>query len=90
MKIKDVIFDNRKKIRLTQEQLADQLNVSSKTVSNWERGVSYPDILLIAKICNVLNISINEFFQVEDVNEIEGKIEYDYKAIDKFKTSMII
>ena len=29
-------------------------------------------------------------FSSRDVKEIEGKIEYDYKAIDKFKTSMII
>ena len=38
--MKDIIYENRKKKQLTQEQLADLLNVSNKTVSKWERGVS--------------------------------------------------
>lgn len=45
--IKDVIYENRKKKQLTQEQLADQLNVSNKTISKWERGLGYPDILIL-------------------------------------------
>lgn len=39
--MKDIIYYNRKKKQLTQEQLADLLNISNKTVSKWERGVSH-------------------------------------------------
>lgn len=42
--MKDVIYQSRKKKHLTQEQLADLLNVSNKTVSKWERGIGYPDV----------------------------------------------
>ena len=39
-KIGKVIYDLRIERRLTQKQLADELNISDKTVSKWERGDS--------------------------------------------------
>lgn len=65
--IKDIIYENRKKKQLTQEQLADLLNVSNKTVSKWERGLSYPDILLIPNLAKILDISISELFDSNDI-----------------------
>lgn len=41
----------------TQKQLAELLYVDHSTVSKWERGLSYPDITLISKICGLLSIS---------------------------------
>lgn len=90
MNIRTIIFENRKKQNYTQEQLADKLNISSKSVSNWERGVSYPDILLIPKLCELLAITTNEFFEVEDIKRVEGKNILDDKKLNKFKVSMII
>lgn len=90
MKIKEIIYNNRKKINYTQQELADKLNVSSKTISNWERGISYPDILIVPKLCETLNISINQLYDVDDIVEIDGKIEYDEKQIGSFRTKMII
>ena len=40
-KIGKVIYELRTERRLTQKQLADELNISDKTVSKWERGVSH-------------------------------------------------
>ena len=40
----EIISTNRKKQRLTQKALADQLNVTDKAVSKWERNVARPDI----------------------------------------------
>lgn len=90
MKIKDVIYESRKKNQMTQEQLATKIEVSNKTVSNWERGVSYPDILIVPKLCEVLGITINELFDVEDVKKIDGKIEYDKKTLLKFRTTFLL
>lgn len=45
----------------TQKQLAELLYVDHSTVSKWERGLSYPDITLISKICGLLSISEHEF-----------------------------
>ena len=44
----------------SQKDLAEMLFVTEGAVSKWERGVSYPDITLIADICRVLNISEHE------------------------------
>ncbi len=44
----------------SQKDLAEMLFVTESAVSKWERGVSYPDITLIADICRVLDISEHE------------------------------
>lgn len=43
--------------KLTQEQLAEAVNVSKKTVQNWESGKSKPSIDKIEGICTVLGVS---------------------------------
>ena len=54
------IANVRKEKQLTQEQLAEILNVDRTTISKWERGVSAPDISLLQQICNALDITITE------------------------------
>lgn len=51
---------------LTQKELAGQLFVTESTVSKWERGLSYPDISMVAPICAALKISEHEFFTACD------------------------
>lgn len=87
MNIKQLISINRKKKGLTQEQLANKINVSSKTVSNWERGITYPDITLIPQVCKVLEISLEEFFNVDKLNKKEKE---DINIINKFKKNLIV
>lgn len=50
----------RKEKGLTQKQLAEQINVSDKTISKWENGFSTPDTTILLDLCNVLDISVNE------------------------------
>lgn len=70
-KIGKYIADKRKALGLTQVQLAEKLNMSNKSVSKWERGVCLPDVSLYSKLCEVLGISLNEFFAGEDLLEKE-------------------
>ena len=49
----------RKKLGLTQSQLAKMLGVSAQAVSKWERGISCPDISLLDEIANALQISLS-------------------------------
>ncbi|MBQ7794014.1 MAG: helix-turn-helix domain-containing protein [Clostridia bacterium] len=49
----------RKKQGLTQQQLAEKLNVSNKAVSKWENGQGYPDIHLFPTLATLFNISID-------------------------------
>ncbi|MCL1858385.1 MAG: helix-turn-helix domain-containing protein [Oscillospiraceae bacterium] len=65
-----------KKIReeknITQEQLAEKLNVTRQAVSNWENGKTQPDIDTIIKISEILEVSVEEIIygQKKITNEI--------------------
>ncbi len=49
----------RKKNKLTQKELADQLKISDKAVSRWENGLSYPDIVQLPRISKIFGVSID-------------------------------
>ena len=51
---------------LTQQELADRLNISSKTVSRWESGVQLPDVALVPEIARVLGITVNELYGLNE------------------------
>ncbi len=57
------ISQRRKLKSMTQEQLAEKLGVSNKTVSKWETGRSMPDYSLISPLCMELDISIAELME---------------------------
>lgn len=61
----------RKEKGFTQVGLADKLNVAQNTVSNWETGVSKPDIIMAAKIAKLFNCDVSEVVNcfVEEVKE---------------------
>lgn len=69
VKIGKYIAGKRKELGLTQRQLADKLGMSDKSVSKWERGICLPDVALYAELCQILGISINEFFAGEDITK---------------------
>lgn len=68
-KIGRYIADKRKALGLTQKQVADKLGMSDKSVSKWERGICLPDVSILMTLCDMLGISINEFFAGEDIRE---------------------
>ena len=57
------IKELRQNKNLTQQELADLLYLDVSAVSKWERGVNYPDITLIPKICEVLEIDEHELIK---------------------------
>ena len=54
------IIEMRKNKNFSQEQLAETLNVSRQTISNWENGRFYPDIDALVKISKYFNISLDD------------------------------
>ena len=62
--ISETIRSRRIANRLSQRELADRLGISYQAVSKWERGVSFPDILLIPALCDALGISADELLNV--------------------------
>lgn|GEM_PF-2805818 len=54
------IKERRTALGLTQEDLAERLNVTFQAVSKWENGISMPDITLFHKLANVLELTVDE------------------------------
>ena len=54
------IVSNRKKRGLTQEELAEKLDVSSAAISKWERGISMPELTIVCKMADCFEISVDE------------------------------
>ena len=53
------VAENRKRLGMTQTQLAARLHVTDKAVSKWERGLSYPDVTLLEPLAEALSVSID-------------------------------
>ncbi|MBR3585004.1 MAG: helix-turn-helix domain-containing protein [Oscillospiraceae bacterium] len=60
----------RKEKELTQEQLAEKLNVSGRTVSRWETGSNMPDIGMLVELADFYEVSIPEIIAGERKSEI--------------------
>lgn len=73
IKIGNYIMTKRKELTLTQEQLAEKVGVSSKTISKWECGKSLPDHHIIELLCNVLKITTSELINGEDNSKNDDK-----------------
>ena len=63
------ILKKRKEKNLTQEQLAEKLGVSNKTISKWETGKCMPDYSVIKILCEELEITIAELMDGEETEE---------------------
>ncbi|MBI9012524.1 MAG: methyltransferase domain-containing protein [Clostridiales bacterium] len=55
------IAEYRKKYKMTQVELAQQLGISFQSISKWETGVAYPDIVMLTKLSDFFNVSLDEF-----------------------------
>ena len=67
-KIGKFIAKSRKEQNLTQEELAEKLNITYKAVSKWECGKSLPDASIMLDLCNILKINVNDLLSGEKVD----------------------
>ena len=89
-KIGKFIYNCRKEKKLTQEQLAEKLNTTSKSVSRWENGKNLPDFSLFKPICNELDITVNELLNGEKDKNDNGVVDYFDFQKTKYKFKIII
>ncbi|MBC8587790.1 helix-turn-helix domain-containing protein [Paratissierella segnis] len=66
MQIGEVIREYRKKKNITQEEMANRLGVTAPAVNKWENGNSQPDIMLLAPIARLLNITLDTLLSFEE------------------------
>ena len=59
----------RKESGMTQDELAEELNVTRQALSNWERGKTEPDIETLTKIAEILDVSVEELIYGEEREE---------------------
>lgn len=80
-KIAEKIKSRRINKNLTQQELADLLNVSRSTVSNWETNRNYPDLETLVKISDLLDISLDILLREEEkmVKDITNEVKQSNK-----------
>lgn len=69
VKIGQFIANCRKDKKITQEQLAEKLNISKNAVSKWERGICLMDMSLLKPLSEILEVTITELLNGERVNK---------------------
>ena len=60
------LLEKRKLYKLTQKQLADQLNISFQAVSRWEQGISIPSVDLLNDLADLFHVTVDEILKGED------------------------
>ena len=68
----------RKESNLTQEELAERLNVSRQAITKWESGDGTPDIENLKQISILFNTTIDELIKENKIVTVESKVQYSY------------
>ena len=79
------IAKKRKEKNFTQEQLAERLGVSNKTVSKWETGKCMPDYSVVKILCEELEITVAELMDGEAAEERSVRAYDDEQIMDLLK-----
>lgn len=72
--IGETIATLRKEKGMTQNELAERMNVTDKAVSKWERDLSCPDVNTISKLADILDISVKELLKTKKQDYSNNKI----------------
>lgn len=91
MKVGHFIMEKRKALGMTQQQLAERLNVSFQAISKWENGATYPNIEILKDLSTVLDVTVDEILQGSE-KQADGlsysKAGIDIAYTDTIKTEM--
>ena len=71
MQLGNQIHQLRKLSGMTQEQLAEKLNVSRQTISKWESDTTMPDLESMVRICRIFQLSLDELVLKEEESMTE-------------------
>ena len=59
-KVGKLILTLRQEKGMTQKALADEMNISDRTISKWERGIGCPDVSLLRELSAILEVNIEK------------------------------
>ena len=77
------IAQYRKEKGMTQEGLAEQLNISPQAVSKWENDISCPDILLLSSLAELLDVTVDELLSNKPKPEVTFVPEKQRKKLEE-------
>lgn len=77
IKIGEFLRQLRNEKEMTQEMLAEELNVTNKTISRWENGTHLPPVHMLVSLGNYFDVSINEILNGERIDNVELKTKAD-------------
>lgn len=75
----------RKANGMTQQEVADKLNVSNKTISKWERDEGYPEIMMLPAIAELYSVSVDEILRGERITNTSHEDKKDTKSDERIK-----
>lgn len=84
MKFGENLYNLRKAAKMSQEKLAEKMNVTRQRISKWENGESYPEMEKMMKLCNIFNCKINDLVH-ENMSDIDSLDEEIKMSVVKFK-----
>ena len=84
MKFGENLYNLRKAAKMSQEKLAEKMEVTIQSVSKWENGESYPEMEKIMKLCDVFHCKINDLVH-ENMVDIDSLDEDIKMSVVKFK-----
>ena len=86
MELKNILAKNitehRKRLKLTQVELAEKLNFSDKSISKWERGEGVPDVETLYNMSQLFGVTVDSLLSADKVEE--------RKVVDKTKTRIFV
>lgn len=84
MKFGENLYNLRKASKMSQEKLAEKMEVTRQSVSKWENGESYPEMEKIMKLCGIFHCKINDLVH-EEMTDIDSLDEDIKMSVVKFK-----
>ncbi len=85
------ISEYRKLKKMTQEELASKLNVSSQAVSKWENDLSIPDLPILIELSDIFNVSLDELIRQKEDVEVARVVEPQLrKSVDQMMLKVVI
>ena len=82
------IKELRKNAGLTQEQVAEQIEMEQNTISVIESGRNFPTLMTLEKIAKVLNVELSDFFDyeyLEDIDSIRYYVQNKFQQLNETK-----
>lgn len=90
MRLGNEIKDKRLKLRLTQDQVSQELHISRQTLSNWENNKTLPDIQSLISLSNLYGISLDELIKEDTSLQKKIKIKDNFEDMIMYLGCIVV